>query len=153
VVLSGIKTSQNSFRAEYDHYARIRTTPHINSTGTRAPWDALPCSAECRRDNIKACNEFSCIGYEPSSQAFGSYACYTREAIISDKPEESRPPELTCVAYGRVYESKNIEVYIYGTNNEGSSDKIIVSVPERIRKLCPSWKNATAGDVYNCPHS
>lgn len=49
VVMGGIKTSQESFRAEYDNYALILQTPAAAVATTKIPWGARACDTTCAR--------------------------------------------------------------------------------------------------------
>jgi type IV pilus assembly protein PilA len=80
VVLGGVKTSEESFRAEYDNYAALAANPAAASAGTKQNWVMADCAAGCRRTNVAACVQFACIGYEPSGQVYYQYATATRVA-------------------------------------------------------------------------
>jgi type IV pilus assembly protein PilA len=77
VVLGGIKTSEESFRAEYDNYARIPANPGTSGGTTKTAWTQVPCVATCNRLAPLLCSTFSCIGYEPSGQVYYQYATQT----------------------------------------------------------------------------
>ncbi len=91
VVLGGIKTSEESFRAEYDNYADTTPNPTGASAGVKQGWRQTACPAGCNRTaaGIANCTEFSCIGYEPSGQVYYQYVTSTINAMAGTVAEYS----------------------------------------------------------------
>ena len=58
VVMGGIKTSQESFRAEYDNYAPIVQTPAGVTVTTKQDWGGAPCPTTCSRLAPANCSTF-----------------------------------------------------------------------------------------------
>jgi type IV pilus assembly protein PilA len=89
-VNGGIKTSQESFRSEYDAYVQIAgQTPGVAPAGLRnfktswvagAPAGSAACPATCNRLSISAnmsipsCTSYECVGYRPSGDVYYDYA-------------------------------------------------------------------------------
>ena len=73
VVMGGIKTSQESFRAEYDNYVAAVRNPAAAVTTVKVPWDTVGCATNCTRQNNAGCTRFACIGYEPAGQVYYRY--------------------------------------------------------------------------------
>jgi type IV pilus assembly protein PilA len=84
-VLGGVKTSQESFRAEIDNYANVSTIQPSSLPGTvKADWGSSPtaytCPTACDREAPGSCNSFDCIGYSPSGQVYYRYVSPHRQA-------------------------------------------------------------------------
>src|SRR5688572_25111798 len=82
-VLGGIKTSQESFRAEYDNYVNVGAA--IGNTTlltTKAPWTPVACAGTCSRTSIATCTEFECIGYRPQGDVYFNYDVDTSAAGV-----------------------------------------------------------------------
>jgi type IV pilus assembly protein PilA len=87
-VIGGIKTSEESFRSEYDAYVLAATRPGSGLRGTKTSWGTQVCPPACNRLSISAtpgstgnCDQFECIGYRPSGDVYYEYA-----AVIIDPP-------------------------------------------------------------------
>ena len=87
VVMGGIKTSQESFRAEYDNYAPIAVTPGTQPGTTKANWGGATCATACTRQSSQLCSQFACIGYSPSGQVYYQYQT-ARTAAGAGTPAE-----------------------------------------------------------------
>jgi|SRR5882672_1213398 len=73
-VLGGIKTSEESFRAEYDGYVGSAPNPGGADRNTKNSWLNNPCAAACNRNNLAACLEFACIGFRPAGDVYYNYS-------------------------------------------------------------------------------
>lgn len=78
-VIGGIKTSQESFRAEYDTYAEWAVRPAGGpARNFKTTWGSNSCPANCTRIEISMgnganCNEAECVGYAPAGDVYYEY--------------------------------------------------------------------------------
>lgn len=102
-VNGGIKTSQESFRAEYDSYVGVVTTPtalmnrsYKTSWTTGGAVGSAMCVAGCNRVNISnnagdavmaGCVSYECIGYRPSGDVYYDYVTDAQPAAAGQAPE------------------------------------------------------------------
>ena len=142
VVLGGIKTSQESFRAEYDQYAPTRATPAEVPGTVKASWDADACPSTCSRESVGACTEFACVGYEPAGMVYYQYACATRPAA------QGVSAEFACVAVGDLDGDGNPGVFIYGTANGSGETLVAAPIPAIAAEYCTG--EIPAGEVWDC---
>ncbi|MEO1232151.1 MAG: prepilin-type N-terminal cleavage/methylation domain-containing protein [Myxococcota bacterium] len=71
--IGAIKTSQESFRGDFDGYAEaIAATPAAFGGTMKTAFTITPC-AGCIRGMLAACVSFECIGFRPSGQVYYSY--------------------------------------------------------------------------------
>jgi len=87
VVLGGIKTSEESFRAELDNYSAAAATPAAIPGTVKTAWAPTACLATCSRTQPANCAQFSCIGYQPAGQVYYQYAVATRLAAAAQTAE------------------------------------------------------------------
>jgi type IV pilus assembly protein PilA len=110
-VLGGIKTSQESFRAEFDSYVDAAVNPGGALRGTKLPWQDRPCAAACNRLTPAACDEFGCIGYRPSGDVYYEYDTDIQA------PAAGVVPEYTAIANADLDGDGNAGGFVYCTNN------------------------------------
>ncbi|MBI4817635.1 MAG: prepilin-type N-terminal cleavage/methylation domain-containing protein [Deltaproteobacteria bacterium] len=83
-VLGGVKTSQESFRAEIDNYANITDTqPGVLPNTVKTDWNqtGFVCNTACDRTaTSNNCTRFDCIGYSPTGQVYYQYRSPHRAA-------------------------------------------------------------------------
>ena len=74
-VLGGIKTSQESFRGDYDNYlTAVAANPGAVPGVSKLAWLPRVCNPLCARNAIVNCNEFECAGYRPAGAVYFNYA-------------------------------------------------------------------------------
>lgn len=125
VVLSGIRTSQQAFFAENGAYVTTSPNPGAAPATAKEAWEARPCPADCSRDNIAACTELSCIGYQPSGPVYFRYACQA----------SSEPRAVTCAAVGDLDGDGALGALVVGVADDGSPT-IQAPVPAFAQSLC-----------------
>ncbi|MBI2375457.1 MAG: prepilin-type N-terminal cleavage/methylation domain-containing protein [Deltaproteobacteria bacterium] len=89
-VLGGVKTSQESFRAEIDNYANVTSVEPGALPGTvKLDWDAVnfTCPTACDRTASETCTTFDCIGYSPSGLVYYRYASPHQQALATQVAE------------------------------------------------------------------
>jgi type IV pilus assembly protein PilA len=145
VVMGGIKTSQESFRAEYDNYALIAQTPASAVSTTKVPWTVAAgraCDTTCARNLNAACSEFSCIGYEPAGQVYYRYA--TNRTIAA--PGGGTSAEYVAEAIADLDGDAQNGQFSYRTaNSVGQVNSTLVTT---ITADCPA--SVPAGEVFDC---
>ena len=74
-MLGGIVTSQESFLAEFENYGDIADpNPPLPAGITKRVWLHIPCPTSCSRTAPSDCTSFECIGFQPPSVVYFSYA-------------------------------------------------------------------------------
>jgi type IV pilus assembly protein PilA len=94
-VMGGIKTSQESFRGEYDAYVLQAPNPGLADRGFKTSWIVNPCPNTCNRLSISAapagsagkCDSTECIGYRPSGDVYYEYVIDIRDPLAGVVPE------------------------------------------------------------------
>jgi type IV pilus assembly protein PilA len=87
-VLGGIKTSQESFRAEYDNYIQTAmANPDPAGDTLKVGWMVAVCNAACNRLMTDMCDTFDCIGYQPAGDVYYGYGTGRREAMVGTTAE------------------------------------------------------------------
>jgi len=113
VVLGGLRAAQRLFFDEFDNYAPTRKTPTADLDYIKVPWDAKACPSKCSRENVSACTEFTCTGYEPSRlQVYYRYACRT----VLQAP--GRPAQFSCGAVGDLDNNGEMGSFTYRSGNK-----------------------------------
>jgi type IV pilus assembly protein PilA len=117
-VMGGIKTSEESFRSEYDAYVLSAQRPGGGPRGVKADWGENVCPATCNRISISMaagstglCNEYECIGYKPSGNVYYDYA-----TLIVDPMAGT--PEYATGAIADLDGDGVTGGFYYGTGNE-----------------------------------
>lgn len=137
-VNGGIKTSQESFRAEYDAYVQIITgTPQANGARNfKTGWadgviaGSAACANTCNRVSISAnmsipsCTSYECIGYRPSGDVYYDYV-----TSIVDVGVAGMVPEFTTCATADLDSDATVGGFVYGTGNAPGSNSMIQIVP------------------------
>ena len=141
VILGGVKTSEESFRAEYDSYAQIRQTPAATVETIKVPWDAANCPATCRREDVTTCSEFTCIGYEPAGQV------YYRYQTTTTAPLAGAPAEFTGGAMADLDGDQRTGGFTYRTTN---STGVTNSTLQSGLANTPCIAAYPGGEVYDC---
>lgn len=76
-VMGGLKTSEESFRAEFDDYVGnvVACNPAACAPdASKQAWTLVACNANCGRGaNLANCNSFECIGYRPAGPVYAAY--------------------------------------------------------------------------------
>ena len=139
VVLGGVKTSEESFRAEYDEYAPVRTTPAGAPGTTKASWDATNCTG-CTREATGNCSEFSCIGYEPAGQVYYQYGTARMTA------GGMAPAEFSAGAVADLDGDGNLGSFTYRSANTVGASR---STWDDLLTTCDD-DSIPAGEVYDC---
>ena len=145
VVMGGIKTSQESFRAEYDNYAAIGQTPATGVSTTKVPWTVTagrPCDAACARNSTADCSQFQCIGYEPSGQVYYRYAT-ARDVATTGLGLSA---EYTAGAIANLDGDSNNGQFTYRTTN--STGRVNSTLESGITDDCPA--SVPGGEVFDC---
>ena len=142
VVMGGIKTSQESFRAEYDNYATIAQTPAAAVSTTKVAWGARACNSNCARNANAQCSEFSCIGYEPAGQVYYRYATVQTLATGGGGISAEYVAEAVADLDG---DQVNGE-FSYRTAN--SVGQVSSTLTTAITTACPN--SVPAGEVFDC---
>lgn len=107
-VIGGIKTSEEAFRAEYDHYANVTPNPAAVPGATKDAWVADVCGA-CSRQNVAGCTQWDCIGYTPNGEVYFQYDVdSTAVGVLPDFTAEANSDLDGDAAQGR---------WAYGTDN------------------------------------
>jgi type IV pilus assembly protein PilA len=135
-VNGGIKTSQESFRAEYDSYVQVLGgTPAAGGNGTRnfktgwtaaGPAGSAMCDATCNRVSISAngsagqCESYECIGYRPSGDLYYDYS-----TDIVDVGVAGTVPEFTTCARADLDSDGSMGSFLYGTGNAPGANSMI----------------------------
>ena len=134
-VNGGIKTSQESFRAEYDAYVQVLMgTPAAGGDGTRnfktgwtagAPLGSSACPATCNRvaismtGSVNNCMSYECIGYRPSGDVYYDY-----DTMIVDVGP-AMVSEFTTCSRADLDSDGAMGSFLYGTGNAPGSDSMI----------------------------
>ena len=138
-MIGGIIHTQESFAAEYENYANIATPNPTGAPGiVKRSWQVVECPGQCSRTNPTACTSFECIGFQPPSQVFYSYASVHRLA------GPGRPPEYAVGASADLDGDSNIGSYAYRSSNYGGP----VGVLADGTSTCPA--NIPSVIVENC---
>lgn len=87
MIMGGIRASQESFFATRGNYANITEIEPDVLSGERKPWPNTPCDNGCVPGAEGACNQFSCIGYVPSSGVFYQYEAPSRNSSSGSTQE------------------------------------------------------------------
>jgi len=142
VVMGGIKTSQESFRAEYDNYALILQTPAAAVATTKIPWGARACDTTCARNLNAACSEFSCIGYEPAGQVYYRYETNRTIAVAGGGISAEYVAEAVADLDGDTLNGQ----FSYRTAN--SVGQVTSGLVTTITTDCPA--QVPSGEVFDC---
>ena len=79
--IGAIKTSQESFRGDFDGYAEaIVLTPAMIGGTMKTNWVITPC-AGCARATLAGCASFECIGYRPAGNVYYGYESIGESAM------------------------------------------------------------------------
>lgn len=128
-VNGGIKTSQESFRAEYDAYVGVATTPTaLQNRSYKTSWvtpaappGSAPCAPGCNRVNISnnagdavaaGCISYECIGYRPSGDVYYDYNAVAQPAVVP------MAPEFTICSRADLDSDGMGGGFLYGTGND-----------------------------------
>jgi type IV pilus assembly protein PilA len=144
VVLGGLKTSQESFRAEYDQYVNAdAANPAAAARATKLGWNTSGCAATCSRANTTACSKFSCIGYQPTGQVYYNYDSGTTAAVAGIAAEFSAGAAADLDGDG------TNGSYTYRTaNKQGSTTS---ATPDGV-STCGTTATS-AGEVFDCKNN
>jgi type IV pilus assembly protein PilA len=123
-VMGGIKTSEESFRAEYDSYVDTPVRrPNVGIRNTKQPWEAaaITCPATCNRVAISAaggamggtCGAYECIGYRPSGQVYYEYITTSQDPGVP----VTMVPEFATGAEADLDGDTTVAGFFYGTGN------------------------------------
>jgi type IV pilus assembly protein PilA len=155
-VMGGIKTSQESFRSEYDAYVLSPTRPGIGVRGVKTDWGETPCANTCNRLSISGlpgstglCDVYECIGYKPSGHVYYEY-----QGIIVD-PAPGATPEFSTSAIADLDGDGVNGGFFYGTGNApGLAGLVSAGVDSAAVNalgagICAA-ANAPASEVVDC---
>jgi type IV pilus assembly protein PilA len=160
-VNGGIKTSEESFRAEYDAYVQIAGgTPTNNfQRNYKTQWGniagAALCNQQCTRlcisgangDSSGCCAEYTCIGYRPSGDVYYDY-----ETVAQGGP--GLVPEFTTCAMADLDGDTTRGGFLYGTGNAPGSTSFNLQDQAGCNNLgagiCTAGGNAPASEVVDC---
>lgn len=138
--LQAIKTSQEAFFADSGGYASSAPNPSAPTANVKVAWESRPCPEDCKRDNLAACTELACIGYQASGPVYYRYAC------TATLPSEGVPAEFTCAAMGDLDGDGEPSVMVFGT---GHGQKTIQApLPELAAQACAG--QIPADELYDC---
>jgi len=77
-VLGGIKTSEESFRGDFDDYVAQAANPGAIPGVTKAAWVVVACPPTCgRAANLVNCTSLECAGYRPTGSVYFNYNVVT----------------------------------------------------------------------------
>lgn len=112
-VIGGIKTSQESFRSEYDAYSLFAERPTAVPRNFKTNWSSNMCDPNCNRVQISmgvfACAQAECIGYAPSGDVYYNY-----QATVINPPAV---PEFKLGALADLDADAQFGGFYYGTCN------------------------------------
>lgn len=129
--LSGLRTSMESYRAEFDVYPPLRPTP---------PW---PPSVEKRKAPDCLAEDILCPALA-SKRLYYVYAC----EVVGDAAGPT-PPDFTCVAVGDLDADGVFGAFLYGTNNRGGP-AIVAPIPAIAVGLGCAVHQTPAGELFDC---
>lgn len=157
-VIGGIKTSQESFRSEYDGYAQFAARPLPANRNFKTNWTqaVVMCPATCNRLEISMgmndCTEAECIGYAPAGDVYYQYDA------TQTPPGVGVPPEWAAGAAADLDGDGTISSFSYGTCNNPTLCVGVISALG-ITPLAASATNNSCGatniasELTNCsPH-
>ena len=139
VVLGGIKTSEESFRAEYDNYVAATADGNTAVGTTKAPWLGRGCATNCSRLLNANCVEFACMGYEPSGQVYYEYAV----EIVTSAPGVAA--EFSAGASADLDGDGTQGGFLYGTANSVGTTVTQIADP-----VSGCAVGSVAGEVLDC---
>ena len=142
VVMGGIKTSQESFRAEYDNYAQIVKTPNVAASTTKVPWAGGACLSTCARNLNADCTQFQCIGYEPAGQVYYRYQTARTEATAAGQVSAEYVADAHADLDG---DGTNGEFTYRTTNSTGMNASQLTTT---LTSACPG--SVPGGEVFDC---
>jgi type IV pilus assembly protein PilA len=137
-VIGGIKTSEESFRAEYDVYVSSPNRPATGGDrGTKQSWDpggtAVLCATTCNRVAISMaggsgnlCTQYECIGYRPSGDVYYNYA----STVIDPGNPQANVPEFGTGARADLDGDGITAGFFYGTGNGPTLGGQAANVPD-----------------------
>jgi type IV pilus assembly protein PilA len=131
-VHGGIKTSEESFRSEYDAYVLSAARPGIGPRGIKTGWGTQVCGAACNRISMSAaggssglCDQYECIGYRPSGDVYYDY-----QTDIQDPGAGGGVvPEYTTGAVADLDGDTVTGGFCYGTGNTPGTTSFVVPCP------------------------
>ncbi len=137
-VMGGIKTSEESFRGEYDNYVAAGPNPNALTNGgtTKGAWAVTPCNAQCNRQQVNQCVTYECIGYRPAGDVYFQY-----QTAIAAPPAL---PNYTSASSGDLDADGMANVWVFGTDNNNTG-MIAVASPFACNPLVP-----VAQEVSKC---
>lgn len=158
-VIGGIKTSQESFRSEYDSYGFWVSRPAVGARNFKTNWTPAPvtCPNTCNRLEISMgtndCSEAECIGYSPSGDVYYEYDAEQTIAALNV------PPEYAVGALADLDGDGTTASFSFGTCNNPTTCDGTVANGQPITVNAAAATNGTCGatnpafELVNCsPH-
>ncbi len=154
-VMGGIKTSQESFRGEYDAYVLQLVNPGLGDRGFKTQWVVNVCPNTCNRVSISAnsgsggiCDSTECIGYRPSGDVYYEYTLDIRD------PAAGVVPEFTACGTADLDGDAVAGGFQYGTANDPASAGLVTiastgGCPGLGATLCAAG-TAPSSEVIDC---
>lgn len=147
-VLGGIKTSQESFRAEFDDYVQAGPNPGVGVRGQKSTWLDTPCPNTCNRLNTPSCTEFGCIGYKPSGDVYYEYQSVIQAAA------PNVVPEYTATAEADLDGDTTTGGFVYCTHNVADAANPSFCITNGTWTVgpanCPAFNAIPASEVFDC---
>lgn len=140
--LQAIRTSQEAFFADSGGYASSAPNPSAAPANVKVAWEGRPCPEDCKQDNLAACTELACIGYQASGPVYYRYAC------TATPPSEGSPAEFTCAAIADLDGDGQLGVMVLGTAHTEGQATIRAPLPELAAEACGA--QVPANEVFNC---
>lgn len=158
-VIGGIKTSQESFRSEYDAYGYWTTRPNLGIRNFKTNWTPMVvvCDMTCNRLSISAgnnfCSQAECIGYAPSGDVYYEYD------VTQTPPMVGVPPEYAIGAIADLDGDTETASFSYGTCNSPAMCTGVISALGVTPNAAMAAPNNSCGatnpasELVNCtPH-
>jgi len=135
--IGGIRISQESFRAEYDAYVNVQgPNPDATPTDEKRAWDITrSCPNNCSRTRIGQCNQFACMGFQPSGDVY----------FVYDTNTQNRPADYAVGARSNLDGDATPGHWFYGTNNNNMNAQ-----PRPNNAGFGACRGVTAGELKNC---
>ena len=138
--MGGIRTAEESFRAEFDEYTRATTNPTTLPGSTRGVWEERLCPNNCNRNQINNCSEFSCIGYEARA------AVYYQYGVVRQPATANAPAEFSAGARSDLDGDGDLGSYTFRTTNTVGADRSTIN--DGLSRCTDT--SIPAYEVYDC---
>ncbi|MGF1509051.1 MAG: type IV pilin protein [Myxococcota bacterium] len=143
--LGGIKTSNESFKGEYDNYADNTAGAVMGGNTIKTAWMAAGCDTACGRapGNITMCTSFDCIGYEPAGPI---YYTYDAQRVITT--DNTMVAQFTAIADADLDANGTFKGFCFATNNEGAN--VAPACFTMVMGNCDAAGGFLPGETFDC---